>query len=51
MILPPPSVAVRENAEGAPTVVSMHTDRPNRPDARPLYVRGQRNITVYSTTR
>jgi hypothetical protein len=35
----------------APTVVTVHTGRPNSPDARPLYVRGQRNMTVYSATR
>jgi hypothetical protein len=27
------------------------TDRPNNEDARPRYVRGQRNMTVYSVTR
>jgi hypothetical protein len=34
-----------------PTVVTVHTDRPNSTDARPLYVRGHRNLTVYSATR
>ena len=54
-----PSVAVRGNADGAhrppqlctPTVVTVHTDRPCGTDARPLCVRGQRNMTVYSATR
>jgi hypothetical protein len=34
-----------------PTVVAAQTDRPNRADGRPLYVRGQRNMTVHSATR
>jgi hypothetical protein len=34
----------------APTIPTMRTDRPNSTDARPLYVRGQRNMTVYSAT-
>jgi hypothetical protein len=54
-----PSVAVRGNADGAyrpsqlrtPTVVSARTGRPKSTDGRPLYVRGQRNMTVYSATR
>jgi hypothetical protein len=54
-----PSVAVRETADGAhrppqlctPTVVTVHTDRPCSTDARPLCVRGQRNMTIYSATR
>jgi hypothetical protein len=54
-----PSVAVRGNADGAhrpselctPTVRTVHTDRPNSTDARPLYVRGQRTTTVHSATR
>src|SRR6202035_5544121 len=31
-----------------PTVRTVHTDRSNSTDARPLYVRGQRTTTVYS---
>jgi hypothetical protein len=31
--------------------LTAHTDRPNRTDGRPLYVRGQRNMTVHSVTR
>jgi hypothetical protein len=54
-----PSVAVRETADGVhrppqlctPTVVTVQTDRPCSTDARPLYVRGQRNMTVCSATR
>ena len=54
-----PSVAVRGKADGAhrlpqlctPTVVTMHTDRPYSADARPLCVRGQRNMTIYIATR
>src|ERR1700760_3518393 len=54
-----PSVAVRETADGVhrppqlctPTVVTVHTDRPCSTDARPLCVRGQRNMTIYSATR
>ena len=54
-----PSVAVRENADGAhrpsqlctPTVVTLHTDRPCSTDARLLCVRGQGNMTIYSATR
>jgi len=34
-----------------PTVRTVHTDRPNSTDARPLYVRGHRNRTPYSATR
>ena len=34
-----------------PTVLTVHTDRPNGTDARPLYVRGQRTTTCYSATR
>src|SRR5579872_1714264 len=34
-----------------PTVATAHADRPNRADGRPLYVRGQRNMTVASVTR
>jgi hypothetical protein len=34
-----------------PTVVTVHTDRPYSTDARPLCVRGQRNMTIYSATR
>jgi hypothetical protein len=51
-----PSVAVRGIADGVhrppqlctPTVVTVHTDRPCSTDARPLCVRGQRNMTVHS---
>ena len=54
-----PSVAVRGIADGVhrppqlctPTVVTVHTDRPCSTDARPLCVRGQRNMTVHSATR
>ena len=38
-----PSVAVREKADGVPTVL--------RPGRRPLYVRGCRNTAPYSATR
>jgi hypothetical protein len=34
-----------------PAVRTVHTDRPDSTDARPLYVRGQRTTTVYSATR
>jgi hypothetical protein len=30
---------------------TVHTDRPDGTDARPLCVRGHRNMTVYSDTR
>jgi hypothetical protein len=33
------------------TVRTVLTDRPSDTDARPLYVRGHRNMTVYSATR
>ena len=54
-----PSVAVRETADGVhrppqlctPTVVTVHTDRPCSTDARPLCVRGQRNMTIYSADK
>ena len=45
---PWPSVETRRCA---PTVLSVHADRPNRTDVRPLCVRGQRNMTAYSATR
>jgi hypothetical protein len=35
----------------ASTVVTVHTHRPNSTHARPLYVRGDRNITFYSAAR
>jgi len=54
-----PSVAVRGIADGVhrppqlctPTVVTVHTDRPYSTDARPLCVRGHRNMTIYSAAR
>jgi hypothetical protein len=45
---PWPSTA---NRRCIPTVRTEQTDRPSGPDARPLYVRGHRNTTVYSDTR
>jgi hypothetical protein len=40
------------NADGAhPTVLTVHTDRPDSMDTRPLYVRGHCTMTVYSATR
>ena len=49
------NVAVRgrpwKSRRCTPTVRTVHTDRPNSTDARPLYVRGQRTTTVYSATR
>jgi hypothetical protein len=45
---PWPSVETRRCA---PTVLTACTDGPNSPDARPLYVRGQRNTTVDTATR
>ena len=51
--LPPQPVRGRpwERRRCAPTVRTLQTDRPNRTDARPLYVRGHHNMTVYSATR
>ena len=54
-----PSVAVRGIADGVHrppqlctlTVVTVHTDRPCSTDTRPLCVRGQRNMTIYSAPR
>jgi hypothetical protein len=34
-----------------PTVLKVRTDRPNNTDARPLYIRGHRNMTAYNATR
>jgi hypothetical protein len=45
---PWPSV---ERRRSAPTVQTVHTDRPSSPDARPLYVRGHRDTAVHSATR
>ncbi len=55
----PPPRPVRGNAGGAhrpsklciPTVRTAHADRPDSPDARPLCVRGHRNMTACSATR
>jgi hypothetical protein len=48
----PPGYLVAEHLSTArPWKTDGYTDRPDGTDARPLCVRGHRNMTVYSDTR